>query len=300
MGASINSNNIKSIYYGGSKIKTVYLGDTVVYKSDSVIADDSIDPSYNYYVYEALSGDVVELDNSRRGDTTEWDGYTYWGDGTVDNLLTHTYNSSGIYTIKTKWTMSANIWLIGCDGINKNMTDVSKMFRDFKYLKTVDLSNLNPDITDVSYMFYNCTRLTNVYNINTSNITNMSYMFYNCDNLDGSQFKDWDVSKVERMSYMFKGATITNCLDLSNWDVSNVAWMSGMFNGCTAKDFIDISNWKLRTGTVTELGVSFFAPRVYQMFYDTYCNGTCKDVEHHVIHNNVSDKDWAKMKSGQY
>lgn len=297
MGASINSNNIKSIYYGGDKIKTVYLGDTVVYQSDSVMVDDA---SYNYYVYEARSGSVVELDNSRRGDTTEWDGYTYWGDGTVDNLLTHTYNSSGIYTIKTKWTMSADIWLIGCNGINKNMTDVRKLFRDFKYLKTVDLSNLNPDITDVSGMFYNCTRLTNVYNINTSNITNMSDMFYNCDNLDGSQFKDWDVSKVEKMSSMFKGATITNCLDLSSWDVSNVAWMSEMFNQTIAQDFIDISNWKLRNDIITELGVSFYAPRVLNMFASTSCNGYCKDAEHHVIHNNVSNNDWTKMKTGNY
>ena len=49
MGASINSNNIKSIYYGGSKIKTVCLGDTVVYQSDSVMVDDA---SYNHYVFD--------------------------------------------------------------------------------------------------------------------------------------------------------------------------------------------------------------------------------------------------------
>ena len=299
MGASINSNNIKSIYYGGDKIKTVYLGDTVVYQSDSVMVDDA---SYNYYVFEPWSryGYVVELTNSRRGDTTEWDGYTDWGDGTVDKLLTHTYSSNGPFTVKTKWTVSGNDELIRCDNINKNITIAKEMFKNCKYLKTADLSNLNPDITDVSYMFYNCMQLTNVYNINTSNIIDMSYMFYDCDSIDGSQFTGWDVSKVEKMSYMFKCATITNCLDLSSWDVSNVIYMIEMFNQCYAEDFINISNWKLRTDMITEWGVSFFAPRVLNMFALTSCNGYCKDADHHVIHNNVSNNDWNKMKSGQY
>ena len=299
MGASINLSNIKSIYYNGSKIKTVYYGNTVVYQSDSTSISTDINPWYNYFVFDSHT---VELDASRNGDITSWHGETDWGDGIVDNLLTHTYTSGGPHTVKTKWAISdsSKLSLIKCENINKNMTNAKSLFRDCKRLESVDLTNLNQDITDLSYMFYGCKKLTNVYNINTSNITDMSYMFYECDSLDGSQFTGWDVSKVEKMSYMFKGATITNCLDLSSWNVSNVIYMIEMFNQCYAEDFIDISNWKLRTDMITEWGVSFFAPRVLSMFAFTYCDGICRDVEHHVIHNNVSNNDWNKMKSGQY
>ena len=302
MGAFINLSNIKSIYCNGAKIKTVCLGDTVVYQSGAIAIDD-MDPTYNHFVFDVRASYPVYLDDTRRGDATEWDGLTDWDDGTVDNLLTHTYEKSGTYTVKTKWTVgdSSKTSLIKCENINRNITDVSEMFRDCSNLVSVDFTNLNPDITNLSGMFYNCTKLTNVYNINTSNIINMSDMFYNCDSLDGSQFTGWDVSKVENMSGMFHYAVITNCLDLSNWNVSNVIYMSDMFNQCMAKDFIDISNWKLRTDVITEWGVSFYAPRVTFMFYNTYCNGTCRDIDHHVIHNNVSSSDWAKMKnSGLY
>ena len=294
MGASINSNNIKSIYYGGSKIKTVYLGDTVVYKSDAVIADDSIDPSYNYYVFDVWPSDygyVVELDAARRGDTTEWNKLTNWGDGTVDNKLTHKYAKRGPYTVKTKWTISdsSKISLIECKNINKNITHVSEMFRECRWLASIDLTNLNPNITDLSYMFYSCSKLTNVYNINTSNITDMRYMFYNCDKLDGSQFKGWDVSNVTTMFCMFQYSEFTSCLDLSSWNVSNTTSLSYMFNSCYVPYGIDISNWVLSSSVTT-----------YMTFQNVTCNGACKDLEHHVVHNGVSDKHWQRMKQGLY
>lgn len=295
MGASINSNNIKSIYYGGDKIKTVYLGDTVVYQSDAIAIDDSIDPSYNYYVFDIWpSSDykyIVELDASRRGDTTEWSGRTNWGDGTIDDKLTHEYRGKGPFTVKTKWIFSdsSKSSLIECKNINKNITHVREMFRGCNWLASVDLSNMNPSITDLSYMFYDCERLTNIYNINTSNITDMMYMFRNCFKLDGGQFKDWDVSNVTSMFCMFQFSALTSCLDLSSWNVSNTISLSYMFNGCRAPYGIDISNWVLNSSVTT-----------YQIFQNTTCNGTCKNLEHHVVHNGVSDKHWQRMKQGLY
>lgn len=40
------------------------------------------------------------------------------------------------------------------------------------------------NVTDMSYMFYECSSLTSVPLFNTSNVTNMSYMFYNCSSLE--------------------------------------------------------------------------------------------------------------------
>jgi len=42
------------------------------------------------------------------------------------------------------------------------------------------------NVTDMSYMFYNCKSLLSLPDIskwNTSNVTDMSYMFYNCKSL---------------------------------------------------------------------------------------------------------------------
>jgi surface protein len=132
-------------------------------------------------------------------------------------------------------------------------------------------------------------KLTNVYNINTSNITDMRYMFYNCDNLDGSQFKDWDVSNVTTMFCMFRSSEFTSCLDLSSWNVSNTTSLSYMFNSCYVPYGIDISNWVLSSSVTT-----------YMTFQNATCNGACKDLEHHVIHDGVSDNHWQRMKQGLY
>ena len=45
-------------------------------------------------------------------------------------------------------------------------------------------------ITDMRYMFYNCSSLESVPELDTSNVTDMSYMFSSCSNL-----KDIDLYK---------------------------------------------------------------------------------------------------------
>ena len=53
--------------------------------------------------------------------------------------------------------------------------------------------------------------------INISNITNASYMFYNCENLNNVDINNFDTSNVLDMKYMFSG-----CSSLLNVDVSNL------------------------------------------------------------------------------
>ena len=68
----------------------------------------------NYFIFEidiTEDNTVIQLKNDRRGDTSEWDNITYWGDGTSDNELSHTYNI-GKYIIKSKllFDYMSNFW----------------------------------------------------------------------------------------------------------------------------------------------------------------------------------------------
>ena len=64
-----------------------------------------------------------------------------------------------------------------------NVTNMSDMFSNCSRLASVpslDTSN----VTNMSYMFSNCSRLKSVPSLDTSNVTNMSDMFYNCSSLE--------------------------------------------------------------------------------------------------------------------
>ena len=84
-------------------------------------------------------------------------------------------------------------------------------------------------ITDMSYMFQNCSKLQTIPSIDTSNVTNMERMFQGCENLQTIPLID--TSNVINMSYMFQ-----NCSKLQtipSIKTSNVVYMDRMFYSCT-------------------------------------------------------------------
>jgi surface protein len=310
MGAFINLHKINGIYCGEAKIKTVYIGDKVIYKSDV------IDPEYNYFVYQCKPNTgmhTVELADNRMGDETAWDGYTNWGDGTKDKLKTHTYDKPGIYTVKTKWKAGFEYMgavLIGCDNLNINLTDASFLFSGHDMLKYADLSRLDTSkFTNMESMFKNCINLEelNIEGWDTSNVTNMRYMFYYCQKLTPI-VSHFNVSRVTDFSNMFAGC---KCLDggqFSNWDTSSAEYMYCMFYGTTITNTLDMFYWNMRKvinmeymcaysrgydGYVVGYGIGSYA-KVTGAFYHNQCS-YCINQEHHVRHGNVSSNIWQKM-----
>ena len=82
----------------------------------------------------------------------------------------------------------------------------------------------------VQYMFFGCSSLTSVPDIDTSNVTSMYYMFNGCSSL--TSVPDMDTSQVTAMSSMFWGCSaLTHAPDL---DTSQVMYMDEMFWGCSA------------------------------------------------------------------
>ena len=91
-------------------------------------------------------------------------------------------------------------------------------------------------ITNLEYMFYNCTCLKNIEELkylDTKDINNFSYMFCKCHILsDINALQNWDVSSAKNFEGMFSGcSSLSDISGLKHWNVSNVNNFNSMFKG---------------------------------------------------------------------
>ena len=90
-------------------------------------------------------------------------------------------------------------------------------------------TSLTASGTSCEYMFYYCTGLKYIKDIDTTNVTNMKSMFNYCNALE--TVPQMDTSKVTNMNAMFAGCT--NLKSVPLFDTSNVTDMESMFTSCT-------------------------------------------------------------------
>ena len=109
-------------------------------------------------------------------------------------------------------------------------------------------------VTDMSWMFSFCSRLTNLdlSSFDTSQVTTMSSMFSSCSSLTNLDLSSFDTSQVTTMSSMFSSCSSLTSLGLSNFDTSQVTDMGGMFSGCSSLTTLDLSSFD--TSQVTNMG----------------------------------------------
>lgn len=120
----------------------------------------------------------------------------------------------------------------------------------------LDTSNL----TDMSSMFHNCSKLTEIKGIgnwNTSEVTDMNHMFFSCDNLTSLEdLSNWDTSEVTNMYAMFNYCPkLTEIKGIWDWDTSRVTNMCAMFEYCSNLVSLDLSSWD--TSRVTDMSEMF-------------------------------------------
>ncbi|MCH5256354.1 MAG: BspA family leucine-rich repeat surface protein, partial [Lachnospiraceae bacterium] len=161
----------------------------------------------------------------------------------------------------------------------KGMTDASYMFYGCKKLTSIDLSNFDTsNVTTMKEMFCNCILLNalNLRGFETGNVTDMKGMFHHLKvaRLDLSNF---NTGKVTDFSYMFEGCRNLTSLDLSNFNTDSAFHMARMFSGCSSLTSVNVSSFNT-------LGVEC----VYWMF-----NG-CSNLTEIDLHNfdvaNVDDR----------
>ena len=164
--------------------------------------------------------------------------------------------------------MDGTIWVVSTPANRMNANaDCSDMFRKtynssihtfLPALTSIDFGdNFNTsNVTNMSYMFYNCNSLTNLNlsSFNTANVTDMSMMFVACNSLTSLNLSNFNTSTVTDMSDMFWGCGSLTSLDLSNFNTSNVTDMSGMFRYCNLTS-LDLSNFN--TANVTDMSGMF-------------------------------------------
>ena len=177
----------------------------------------------------------------------------YWGDGSNDHItvwnqseVTHTYSSSGIYTVYLVGTIVGFRFNNGGD--KDKILDISHwgnlhVGNNASYF--FGCSNLNVSATDAL-------NLSGTTNLNTmfafdssfngdlslwdvSSVTDMRSMFSGASSFD-QDIGSWDVSSVTDMSYMFSSASSFD-QDIGSWDVSSVNYMNSMFSGVTLSTF---------------------------------------------------------------
>lgn len=124
------------------------------------------------------------------------------------------------------------------------------LFAQFSNLKSIDFGNYldvsgkkvngmktcfdTSQVTDMSYMFYDCPSLTtlDLDEFNTSKVTTMSAMFWGCRNLTSLSLSNFDTKKLKDMSWMFKDCSKLKNLNLKHFYVGPNTYTSYMFNNC--------------------------------------------------------------------
>ena len=186
-----------------------------------------------------------------------------WGTVPTFNTLSMDFltNKSNIKTI----TMLKGL-------ANSNVTDMSWMFSECSSLTQLDLSNFDTsNVTTMRNMFSACSSLTqlDLSKFNTSNVTDMVYMFEACSSLTSLYLSNFDTSKVIDMSWMFSECSSLASLDLSNFDMSNVINMSYMFYKCTKLSTLDLSNWnitKISAGVTSMNNMFYFCTNLSDVY----------------------------------
>ena len=125
------ANQVSSLFLGNKQVVAAYKGTELVFSSGL---------TQNIYVFDTSlisdSHKTITLSKSLRGDTSS-NPITDWGDGTKDNLLTHTYVEDGVYTVRSKY------------GINGAKIIEGKEINSESYRKSLDYSL---DINDYSHV----------------------------------------------------------------------------------------------------------------------------------------------------
>ena len=120
------------------------------------------------------------------------------------------------------------------------VTDMSFMFYNCNKLTDIKFHDkfITSNVTDMRSMFNNCTSLTNINlsSFNTDKVTSMFSMFYNCSSLTELNLSKFNTDKVTNMNFMFAGCSELTKLDLSNFNTDKVKNMSAMFNNCFKKE----------------------------------------------------------------
>ena len=193
------------------------------------------------------------------------------GNGTIVHIVFDksfsTYTPTSLYGFFTSLTKLETI--TGLEYLNtEKVTDMSYMFNNCSKLTSLDVSKFNTaNVTKMNCMFYNCSKLTSldVTKFNTANVTDMSYMFNVCPALLSLDVSKFNTANVTKMNCMFYNCSKLTSLDVTKFNTANVTDMSYMFNFCSALLSLDVTNFN--TEKVTNMQDMFSGCKALTTIY---------------------------------
>lgn len=188
-------------------------------------------------------------------------GFPYkvdWGDGVInvinstsDSNLTHTYTSTGVYTIKILNAVRGFIFNNGGDKLKiKEILDWGNFAIDtsaFYGCSNLILSNVKgvPIINTLQSVFRGCTAITVIkgsVNWNISNVVSLNACFWQCTNFNDAGVSNWNTSSCTNFSYVFYFCSFFN--QPLNWSFSSASTVQGIFFYAIRYNQ-DVSSWNL-------------------------------------------------------
>jgi surface protein len=223
---SNSSNNYKATFIVFSDFITIWKTDNPGISDNTSITIPTTGGGYNYDV--------------------DWDNDGVYDEFGITGDVTHDFGVSDTYIIRIKGAFP-RIYFSG-NGDCKKLITISQWGSIVWYsmVNAFDgCTNLNITSTDIP---------------NLTNVTNMSYMFRNCSSLNGpANIGNWNISSVTNLLQTFAFATSFN-QPIGNWNTSAVTGMNSTF--WSASSFNQpLANWNTSACTY-----------MYGMFYGTAFN----------------------------
>lgn len=212
MGILLNGNKPSKIIYNGAE-SSLYFNGSKIWPEEAPMP--------------ILPANTVRVRTSDGNAPTKGSSYTSYETATKVSGTSDVYD---VYKSGTsfKYFLRKSTNVVEVLGANTTgITDMSYMFMDCTSLTTVPLFDTS-SVTTMSQMFQNCTSLTFIHLLDTSNVTSMYCMFSNCTSLTTVPL--FDTSKVTNISYM-----LNSCLTLTSiplFDTSSVTNMKRMVSYC--------------------------------------------------------------------
>jgi surface protein len=304
-----NATSTFSLTYSGTLNKT----NALVYTAQFISNGTNLGALSGAIVYPFVSTWDTTLISTGSSNNNQvklplYSGGTYnfvvnWGDNSSSTITswnqaetTHTYSSTGTYTISisgtltgwsfantgdrlkiktiTQWGIlnlgnagtgyfygTTNLKITATDILN--MTGTTNMASAFRSSGIDTVPSMNSwdmsNVTNMNYMFNSATAFNqNIGSWNTASTTNMGRMFMSASAFN-QNIGSWNTEKVTDMNYMFNSATAFN-QNIGSWNTAKVTTMQAMFQSATAFNQ-DIGGWN--TTKVTDMNNMFFGASIF-------------------------------------
>ena len=152
--------------------------------------------------------DLSDIDISELDDLTS----IFYGLYEMEVVDISGWDTSNVITMENMFSQCPKLKkIIGIENLDvSKLEDTQGMFDLCVSLVELDLTNWNPKLLrKTRYMFYSCSNLKiikNIENWQLPNIKNVSYMFCNCTKLD-VDLSNWDLTNIKKS---FKTGIVTN------------------------------------------------------------------------------------------